>query len=186
MDYTFSNWTTYYLALTECMKNDDFEKLYPKYARYQDDTSWSEVKIIEELLKAGQDPQEGLDGFIKALEDEPQYVRGVITDIKPYVKIFMEAGAKPNAECLFSLKYPDERYFKKEVRWRYENRARLIDAFVENGVDLNEYKKYYDWASLGQGKTWQSVDRSMIEEDYQKACYMVLKYSSDSLYSLKS
>ena len=105
MDYPFATWKSYYAALTQSLKTSAFAfaKTYPQYARYQEDTPYSEVKIVEELLRSQQSPQEGLDGFVQALLEGGRYALEMKDSIKKIIKMFIEAGAKPNTDCLFDL-----------------------------------------------------------------------------------
>ena len=186
MDYPFATWTTYYAALTHSLKTSTFAfaKTYPQYARYQEDTPYSEVKIVEELLRSQQSPQEGLDGFVKALLEGGRYALEMKDSIKKIIKMFIEAGAKPNTDCLFDLKYPDENHFEDEVTsGYYKVRGFLIDvfAFGEYGIDVN---KYYDWAAIDY-VYWEDIDQRIVDEDYQKACFMVLKYYTKYLTNIE-
>ena len=186
MDYPFATWKSYYVALTQSLKTTNafaFAKTYPQYARYQEDTRYSEVKIVEELLISQQSPQEGLDGFVQALLEGGRYALDMKDSIKKIIKIFIDAGAKPNTDCLFDLKYPEENHFEDEVTSGYYSvRGFLIDVFSEYGIDV---EKYYDWAAIDY-VYWEDIDKKIVDEDYQKACFMVLKYYSMYLTSMES
>jgi len=182
MDYPFATWKTYYAALTHSLKTDAFVKTYPQYSRYQEDTRYSEVKIVEELLKSQGNPQEGLDGFVQALLEGGRYALDMKDSIKKIIKIFIDTGAKPNTDCLFDLKYPEENHFEDEVTSGYYSvRGFLIDVFSEYGIDV---EKYYDWAAIDY-VYWEDIDQKIVDEDYQKACFMVLKYYSMYLSSME-
>lgn len=184
MDYPFATWKTYYAALTHSLKTNAFAfaKTYPQYARYQEDTRYSEVKIVEELLKSQGNPQEGLDGFVQALLEGGRYALDMKDSIKKIIKIFIDAGAKPNTDCLFDLKYPEENHFEDEVTSGYYSvRGFLIDVFSEYGIDV---EKYYDWAAIDY-VYWEDIDQKIVDEDYQKACFMVLKYYSEYLTNIE-
>jgi hypothetical protein len=182
MDYPFTSWKTYYAALTQSLKTDAFVKTYPQYGRYQEDTPYSEVKIVEELLKSQGNPQEALDGFVQSLLEGGRYALEMKPSIKKIIKLFIEAGAKPNVDCLFDLKYPEEDHFEDEVTsGYYKVRGFLIDVFSEYGIDVY---KYYDWAAIDY-VYWEDIDQKIVDEDYQKACFMVLKYYSEYLIAIE-
>jgi hypothetical protein len=44
-------------------------------------------------------------------------------------------------------------------------------------------RKYYDWSSI-EAKYWDDIDEETIDEDYQKACFMALKFYSACLSKL--
>ena len=137
-----------------------------------------EVKIVEELLKSG-DPQEGLDIFVSVVRYAGRYTNNIKDYIPTIIRLFTEAGAKPDIDSLFKLEFPDDDHFEDEVS-RYKYRGWLIDVYDKQGFDM---RKYYDWSSI-EAKYWEDIDEEIIDEDYQKACFMALKYTSACLSKL--
>jgi hypothetical protein len=172
MDYPFTSWTAYFAALTECLSTEYYGEKYPKYEEQIDEGN-TDARIINGLLDAGLNPQEGLNGFIKALLDGSRYA-SEMSDIDDILVMFIEKGATPDVTPLFEILYPEGDYFEDEVV-SYEIRGRLIDSLEE----YIQADKFYDWSSI-EATHWEEID----EEDYTKACYMYLKHCSEYLQTL--
>jgi hypothetical protein len=177
MDYPFTSWSGYFAALTESLSTEFYGETYPKYAKQHDKRSNVDFKIVERLLAAGLNAQEGLDGFMKAVLDGSRYA-SEFSDLGAIVSLFTGAGATPKMDMLFEPLYADEpEYFEDEMQ-QYTVRGILIDSFSELDV-----KKYYDWSSV-DAVYWEDIDKNIIKTDYKKACFMALKYTSDYLKKL--
>lgn len=174
-DYPFNTWKSYFYALTEFLNNQHYYRRYPKYGeQHENPYIRIEIKIIETLLKYGADPQEGLDGFLKVILKATKYVSDIHYDLSEIIDLFIKAGAKPDVDSIFALKNDD---FKEEVA-QYKFRGLLVDIFSKYAlVDKN---KYYNWSSI-EGKYFDDIDQVIIENDYEKACFMVLKNFSEYL-----
>ncbi len=177
MDYPFTSWTAYFAALTESLSTEDYGENYPKYEEQIDEGN-TDARIINGLLDAGLNPQEGLDGFIKALLDGSRYACEM-DSIDDILQAFIEKGATPNVVPLFEILYPEGDYFEDEVA-SYEIRGRLIDALNDLGVNVTNN---VDWSSI-EATYWEEIDEDFIAEDYTKACYMYLKHTSEFLQTL--
>ena len=174
MDYPFRTWSTYFAALTESLSTEFYEETYPKYAKQHDKRSNVDFKIVERLLAAGLNAQEGLDGFMQAVLDGSRYASD-FDDIGAIVSLFTQAGATPKMDMLFEPLYADEpEYFEDEMQ-QYTSRGLLIDSFSELDV-----KKYCDWSSI-KATYWEKIDKDIIQNDYKTACFMYLKYTSGYL-----
>lgn len=177
-DYPFYTWETFRTALDQYLSSQNYYKKYPKYAEQHEMGGGIEVKIVEELLKSG-DPQEGLDIFVSVVLYAGRYTNNIKDYIPTIIRLFTEAGAKPDIDSLFKLEFPDDDHFEDEVS-RYKYRGWLIDVYDKHGFDM---RKYYDWSSI-EAKYWEDIDEEIIDEDYQKACFMALKYTSVCLSKL--
>ncbi len=176
MDYPFTSWNGYFTALTEHLSTEYYGETYPLYQEQHESVDNVDVKIVDRLLKDGLDPQEGLDGFIEAVLDGSRYA-AEFDDMGRIITLFLRSGATPNMNRLFQLRYPEEDSFEDEIQ-EYEVRGILIDL-LSKYVDTS----LYNWASI-DATHWEDIDEEVIEEDYQKACYMMLKHSSGYLRKL--
>jgi hypothetical protein len=171
MDYPFSTWTGYFGALTESLSTEYYGETYPQYEK-QMNRGNTDANIIQRLLKLGLDPQEGFDGFLQALLDGHRYASDM-PDIATILAMFIEKGAKPNIDCLFEINCTS---FEDEVQ-SYEVRGSLIDDLSQFDIDVS---KIYDWSSI-EAVHHEELTDDEIEEDYEKACRMVLKSKSQYL-----
>lgn len=179
MDYPFTSWTAYYAALTESLNTEYFGETYPEYEIQMENDEDTNVNIVRGLLEAGCDPQEGLDRFIQALLTGHRYASEMGGDIDVILHAFTEKGAKPKFAPLFEILYPEGDYFEDEVA-SYEIRGILIDSLTNLGFgDFPDY----EWASI-EATHWEKIDKDIIKEDYEMACYMYLKYCSELLQEL--
>ena len=174
-DYPFTNWETFTVALDEYLSSQHYYKKYPKYVEQHEMGDGIEVKIVEELLKT-EDPQEGLDRFVNVVLYTGVYAHNIKDYIPAIIRLFTEAGAKPDVDSLFKLQDPDYNCLEDEVS-SYKRRGWFIDVYDKHGFDM---RKYYDWSSI-EGKYFEEIDD---ETDYQEACFMVLKYYSKCLSKL--
>ena len=178
MDYPFTSWSAYFEALTESLSTEFYEETYPNYAKQHDRREDVDYKIVSDLLSAGLDAQEGLDGFMKAILDGSRYA-SEFRDIGWILSLFTDAGAEPNMNMLFEPLYADEPQYFEDEMYQYTSRGILID-----GLSLYiDGKKYYDWSSI-KATYWEKIDKNIIKTDYKKACYMYLKYTSNYLKTL--
>jgi hypothetical protein len=175
-DYPFTNWETFTVALDEYLSSQHYYKKYPKYVEQHEMGDGIEVKIVEELLKT-EDPQEGLNRFVNVVLYTGVYAHNIKDYIPAIIRLFTEAGAKPDVDSLFKLQYPDDDNFEDEVS-SYMRRGWFIDVYDKHGFDM---RKYYDWSSIDEGKYFEEIDD---ETDYQEVCFMVLKYYSKCLTNL--
>jgi hypothetical protein len=178
IDYPFYNWKTFATALNAFLATEHYYRKFPKYAEQHEMGGGTEIRIIKELLKTG-DPQEGFDVVTAAILNRGKYSSDIKKDIPEIIKLFIDAGAKPNIDSLFKLEYPDDDHFEDEVS-HYRSRAWLIDVYDKHGFDMT---KYYDWSSI-EGIYWEDIDQEIIDKQYHKACFMALKYYSDCLTNL--
>jgi hypothetical protein len=177
-DYPFTSWAAYYAALTESLQTEYYGETYPEYQKFLDDEKGNtDDDIIKGLLDTGLNPQEGLDGFIEALLDGSRYA-SEMAGIDDILVMFIEKGAVPKIDCLFTILYPEGDYFEDEVQ-SYEIRGELIDSLQE----YIQADKFYDWSSI-EATHWEDIEKNIIKTDYKKACYMYLKQCSDFLQSL--
>jgi hypothetical protein len=174
-DYPFYTWETFRTALDEYLSSQHYSKIYPKYAEQHEMGGGIEVKIVEELLKSG-DPQEGLDIFVSTVLYTGRYADNIKDYIPAIIRLFTEAGAKPDVDSLFELQNPDDERFEDEVSY-YKHRGWFIDVYDKHGFDM---RKYYDWSSI-KATYWEDIDEEIINEDYEKACFMALKFYSACL-----
>lgn len=166
----FPSWSAYYAALTESLSTEYYGETYPAYEK-QIEAGKTDMDIIRELLDAGLNAQDGLDGFLRALLDGSRYAEDM-SDISDILEMFVAEGAHPS-DCLFAINGDS---FEDEIQ-SYTIRGILIDELSELGVPV-VYP--YDWASI-RATAWEDIDEEVIEADYQKACFMYLKYCSHYL-----
>jgi hypothetical protein len=184
MDYPFTSWSAYFAALTESLSTEFYGETYPKYAKQHDGkTEDDEIEgvdynIVSDLLSAGLDAQEGLDGFMQAILDGSRYA-SELCYIDEILSLFTDAGAKPKIDTLFEPLYADEPQYFEDEMYQYTSRGILIDGLSE----FIDGKKYYDWSSI-KATYWEKIDKNIIKTDYKKACYMYLKHTSAYLQTL--
>jgi hypothetical protein len=178
-DYPFYTWDSFTTALHHFLENQNYYRRFPKYAEKHEFGGGIEVKIVEELLKLGQNPQEGLDKFVSTVLKGCRYAHDIKNYLPAIIRLFTEAGANPDVDSLFKLEHPDDDHFEDEVS-RYKYRGWLIDVYDKHGFDM---RKYYEWSSI-EPIYWEDIDQTIIDKEYHKACFMALKYSSDCLTNL--
>jgi hypothetical protein len=185
-DYPFKNWNDFYNALTDYLiigsnsSTDIYE--YPEYARHQSYNNTIDIQIISELLDSGLSPQEGLDGFIDTIiygmSNGASIVDDMGYDYPTILKMFIDKGAVPKLDVLFTRTYKSERVtFEDEVN-NYSTRGCLIDALAKAypGLDLS---KYADWKSIKA--TYLTDFDKDLQRGYdwdEKHRMMYLKHSS--------
>ncbi len=95
------------------------------------------------------------------------------------IKTFINKGANPNIDPIFTRTYPDIESFEDEV-CGYSSRGMLIDMLHEilcdKGIELDVFK-YVDWHKI-KAVYWEYVPAGT---DYNIACLMALKNTSKYL-----
>lgn len=168
-DYPFSNWSEYYKAFNETLESTDYSELYPKYAAMNDESNTVDVDIVKGFLENGLNAQDGLDGLIEAVINGPRYAKDGQYTIGKMAGLFMNKGAAPNMDSVFSLKYePVWANFEDEM-CHVVSRAVLLKVFGELGIKT-ELK--------GESMQWEDIPSST---DYQTAFNMALKYEFNEL-----
>jgi len=174
----FSSWKDYSAALEESLNTEFYGNKYPEYCKLQDNYTSVDLMIITELLKAGHNPQEGLESFADACLNGDRYLPEFKSCLDECLAAFIKHGAhitQGMVDRLFTLtcnKYT----FEDEAQF-IPARGTMLDAYSEYNIDIS---KHGDWTMV-EAKYWWDIDNDI---DRTTMCRMYLKFSSEYLKSL--
>jgi hypothetical protein len=171
----FPTWEAYCKAFTASL--DSFYAIsdFPEYAEICEQHNFADLLIIQNLLDAGYDPQEGLESFVYACLGGPRHIRDLADCGMIHIAFekFIQKGAETSKLELRRLFTPD--FFNIEDEENVVHaRGVIIDELAHFGIDPNLYG---DWDSV-TAQHWDDVPEDFLFfEKFQKA----LKYSSKYL-----
>lgn len=174
-DYPFEDWVNYFKALTLSLQGE-YEDIYPEYAEFIYTVSTPincppDYILIKELLDYGLNPQEGLNGFIKAIVDGNRYGRELEEYFDWFIKLFKDKGANVSTADLSPIFKP---LCDTDEAHELPLRAKLLDVLSRNGTLHVERR---DVEAM-------SEEDVPVSNDWTEICYRVLKYHSMFLQNL--
>lgn len=184
----FPNWNIYADALCESLNTETFGNSYPEYEALNRGTNNCDVIIVEELLKSGYDPQEGLEAFTTACLNGPRYLpdmaKYLVTHSNPPTSIlqccidkFVEYGAKITQKMVDHLFTVQQFGDLESEQTNVSARGIMLDVYINHNIDISSHG---DWTKI-QGMYWEDIP---IDVEYTKQCQMYLKDSSEYLRKL--
>jgi len=176
----FPTWKSYTDALCESLNTGMYGESYPEYKAVNDRIDNADFMIVNELLKAGYNPQEGLEEFSIACLNGSRYLRDMDQDrgmLQSCIDTFIQYGAKITqnmVDCLFTIQQFDD------IEYEHMNvaaRGIMLDVYSKHSIDISSHG---DWKSVDAGY-WEFIP---ADTDYKMQCRMYLKYSSHYLRNL--
>lgn len=133
-DYPFTNWDTYFNALTESLCTEFGVEFAPKYNQLCEDVGFEiDLQIMNELLE-GNDPQEGLKGLVQACLDGCRYSYEIIPELHIVFKNMMQKGASINRDILKMIVTPsrsDHKDFEDDMGKLIMAKGFLLKLFLD-------------------------------------------------------
>jgi hypothetical protein len=194
----FQTWEGFFEAFTASLNSELYGDRFPAYKARIDREGGKVVerRIIAQLLDAGLNPQEGLDGFVQAVLNGNRYANSLRKYVSELIGPFLDAGAVPRIADLFKPTYPvvaperllTEADLEGDTDWEregssnYDARGVLLDGFSEamaaRGEELDPaLLSGFDFGSI-QPAYWDEVAPGV---SFEKARMMVLKRTSSLL-----
>jgi len=156
-DFPFFTWNTFYTCIGEMLESEYYGLKYPKFHDFLQNGTM--IDIFESLVASQNSPQDGLNGFIDCVLQNPRYAIDYMADgndfISPTIRFFYSQGASyTNITKLLDLPaesaIDDGCNFEERVM-NYNVRGAIIDILANCGMDVSG------------GHNWRQID----EDDWE-------------------
>ena len=173
-DFPFSNWTDFYMAMTESLNTEFFSETYPKYGSVTDEFGSNEVdyRIVKDFLEKGLSAQEGLEGLISAVMDGSRYAKDSRSNIHKMVSLLMDKGACPDMTKLLGLRYePVWSNFEDEIQDAV-SRGILLEIIEKKIIEKKMSLPVKSLVDI-EAMYWEDIPDTT---EYNMAVKMAIKY----------
>jgi hypothetical protein len=160
VDYPFKSWATLYLGFEDILNTEFTIENFPQLSKHCDKYGFQITQLIGELLdKPDNNPQEGLDGFIRTAKKGSRYFHNYKKEeILKVFQMFIKEGAYVNLDIILE-QYSIDIKFYEEQRQQCSVIAQLLTALVE----IPRYTK--EWENVKKCYNWEKLSIEEFEED---------------------
>jgi len=181
-DYPFDNWKDFFNAFKVAFEIEFLPYRLPEYNAFLTKNPEGAVDIINSLIKAGCDPNEGLELLIETALDDAFNSIMLIDFIEDLIDLFYDNGASySNIEYLFDLPAYDEIDEEDQFELKaqdYDVRGAILDCLSLNGVNV---RGDIDWESIDPIYFDGEIIPEYSHLSFRMRCAMALKYHSEAL-----
>jgi len=183
MNTIFPTWDSYTDALAEYMSTGFFSESFPQYAKLLEEYKRADLKIVQELLDAGYDAQDGCNKFIAACFKGSRYIHDFVFDyLASIVEMFIKRGAVVTTQMVdecFTIHYTGASKFDFEDECNIiAPRSIVLDLIGE--YITTPLPGQHDWKNI-KAMNWEEIPADI---EYSMKCAMYRKWRSNYLRSI--